>query len=154
MVGAVAVDDVNLGAAQFELELLEKQRGNHRHLVFGEVHPGALVHAAAEAHDRKWILSLAALGRPAQRIEALRVREDIRHEMRVGGVDDHPPAVRQLVAAHVQRLFHRAHLQIGRRTDAGGLVDRPGDICQLVDFLLIQRFARCQRGINLRLSPA
>ncbi len=154
MVGAVAVNNVNLGAAQFQLELLEKQRGDHRHLVLGKIHAGALVHAAAKAHDRKWILPFAALGRPPQRIETLRVGEDIGQEMRVGRVDDHPPAARQLVAAHAQRLFHRAHLQISRRTDASGLVDRPGNIDQLVDFLLIQHLICRQRGIKLRLNPA
>ena len=142
VVGAVTVDDVNFGAAQLQLKLLKKQRGDYRHLVLGKVHPRALVDAAAEAHDRKCILSLAALGRPAQRIEVLRVREDIRQEMRVGRVDDHPPALGQLVAAHAQRLFHRAHLQIRRRADAGGLVNRPG----LPVESLLGRSASLERG--------
>ena len=42
--GDVAVNNANLGVAQFQLKLLEKQgRSPHRHPVPGEIHPGALI---------------------------------------------------------------------------------------------------------------
>ena len=51
MIGAVAGDDVNLPAEQFEVELLEQLCRDHGHLVLGKVNARALVDAAAKANN-------------------------------------------------------------------------------------------------------
>ena len=58
MIGSVTGYDADVVADQLNVELLEQLGGNDDHLVFGEVHPGTLVHPAAETDDGERVFAL------------------------------------------------------------------------------------------------